>query len=62
MNEERLYPATGNAHKVKRSGQPITPTADLLKYLQEYTREKPEVVAMWCVGIGFVLGWKLIPW
>jgi hypothetical protein len=35
---------------------------DLLNYARQYTRERPEVVAMWCLGIGFVLGWKLKPW
>jgi hypothetical protein len=36
--------------------------ADVLDYLKEYAREKPEVAALWCLGIGFVLGWKLKPW
>jgi hypothetical protein len=35
---------------------------DMLDYLREYAREKPEVAALWCLGIGFVLGWKLKPW
>jgi hypothetical protein len=35
---------------------------DLIEYLKEYAREKPEVAALWCFGIGFVLGWKLKPW
>lgn len=35
---------------------------DIVHYLKEYAREKPEVAALWCLGIGFVLGWKLKPW
>lgn len=35
---------------------------DVVDYLKEYAREKPEVAALWCLGIGFVLGWKLKPW
>jgi hypothetical protein len=31
-------------------------------YLREYAREKPETTALWCLGIGFMLGWKLKPW
>jgi hypothetical protein len=27
-----------------------------------YSKERPEVVALWAFGIGFVLGWKLKPW
>lgn len=38
------------------------PAPDLIDYLKAYAREKPEVAAMWCFGVGFVLGWKLKPW
>ena len=38
------------------------PGRDLMHYLREYARERPEVAALWCFGIGFVLGWKLKPW
>ena len=31
-------------------------------FFREYSRERPEVVALWAFGIGFVLGWKLKPW
>lgn len=33
-----------------------------MELFKEYSRERPEVVAMWAFGIGFVLGWKLKPW
>lgn len=35
---------------------------DFGTYLKVYARERPDVVAMWCFGAGFVLGWKLKPW
>jgi len=35
---------------------------DLVEYLREYARENPETAALWCFGIGFVLGWKLKIW
>ncbi|HEY1068844.1 MAG TPA: hypothetical protein VGE52_22175 [Pirellulales bacterium] len=35
---------------------------DAVTYLREYAQEKPETLALWCFGIGFVLGWKLKPW
>jgi hypothetical protein len=38
------------------------PANDLLEYLKEYAREKPEVAALTCFAVGFVLGWKLKPW
>ena len=38
------------------------PVDDLVRYCKEYAQERPEVCALWCLGIGFVLGWKLKPW
>ncbi len=35
---------------------------DLVEYVTEYARENPGTVALWCLGIGFVLGWKMKPW
>jgi hypothetical protein len=32
------------------------------RYFKAYAREKPEVVAMWAFGAGFVMGWKLKLW
>lgn len=29
---------------------------------KEYAKQRPEIVALWAFGIGFVLGWKLKPW
>lgn len=31
-------------------------------FLREYSRSRPEVVALWAFGVGFILGWKLKPW
>lgn len=38
------------------------PAADLVDYLKDYARERPEVAALWCFGLGFIIGWKLKPW
>jgi len=27
----------------------------------EYAKSRPETIALWCLGVGFVLGWKLRP-
>ncbi len=27
-----------------------------------YAKRRPEMAALVCIGIGFVLGWKLKPW
>ena len=35
---------------------------DAIECFQHYAKERPDVVAMCCLGVGFVLGWKLKPW
>ena len=59
-------PSLMNAPRTPREQGPsqsdLRPTDDLLTYVREYARQKPEVAALWCFGIGFILGWKLKPW
>jgi hypothetical protein len=40
----------------------LHPVHDACEYFREYARQRPDVVAIWCLGVGFVLGWKLKPW
>ena len=35
---------------------------DLVAYFKKYAKERPQTLALACLGIGFVLGWKLKPW
>lgn len=44
------------------AGQQLQPLEDLRDYAIAYARQKPEAAAMWCFGVGFLLGWKLKPW
>lgn len=47
----------------RRGGDDTTqPFEDLINYGRNYIREQPEMAALWCFGIGFILGWKLKPW
>lgn len=57
MNESKTFAPT-----LTKSNHEMIPSQDLVHYLKEYARERPEVAALWCFGIGFVLGWKLKPW
>lgn len=43
-------------------GGEISPFDDIVDYLKTYSRQKPEHAALLCIGLGFVLGWKLKPW
>jgi hypothetical protein len=53
------YESEPNLHAVEQHLQPFE---DALEYLRAYARERPEVMALTCFGIGFILGWKLKPW
>ncbi|MGE0609709.1 MAG: hypothetical protein AB7O62_21645 [Pirellulales bacterium] len=44
------------------SSQDLHPLDDMVQYLRLYAKERPEMVALACVGIGFILGWRLKPW
>ena len=59
---ESSYPADADAISGERGVYQHSPTDDLIEYLKDYARERPEIAAMWCFGIGFILGWKLKPW
>jgi len=45
-----------------RSRSEMDVANDVMEYLKTYAKEKPEMAALWCFGIGFILGWKLKPW
>ena len=59
--EEHTVPESRNETQV-RSGPSKPTTKSAFEHFQEYGRERPGVVALWCFGIGFVLGWKLKLW
>lgn len=35
---------------------------DVQCYTKRYVQQQPETAALICLGIGFLLGWKLKPW
>jgi hypothetical protein len=55
-------PSSTQRQAPAKPGEAFDMGNDLIEYLKEYAREKPEVAALWCFGIGFILGWKLKPW
>ena len=56
--------ATSNQRRteVGSAENAVKPAEDIVQYLTDYAKQKPDVAALWCFGIGFVLGWKLKPW
>ena len=44
-------------------GGAIEATAErVVDSVRRFVHEKPEQAALWALGVGFVLGWKLKPW
>jgi hypothetical protein len=59
--EEHAVPKSRN--ETREPTAPREPTTkSVLEHFHEYGRERPEIVALWSFGIGFVLGWKLKLW
>ncbi len=60
MTDDSTFNSTSTRNYTTTDQQ--SPAEAVCAYFQQYAREKPEVVALWALGIGFVLGWKLKPW
>ena len=54
--EENVYPAS------MRPQGDMKIVDDLVLYFKKYAKERPQTLALACLGVGFVLGWKLKPW
>ena len=59
--EEHTVPESRHESQVP-PGPRVPTTKSAFEHFQEYGRERPGVVALWCFGVGFVLGWKLKLW
>lgn len=64
MAQQRTQAARPNESQsmATRSQGEMRPVDDLIDYVRDYTRERPETVAMICFAAGFILGWRLKPW
>lgn len=40
----------------------MSPVDDFVSYVETYARKHPDRAALWCFGVGFLVGWKLKPW
>ena len=48
--------------QVERVESPKEVGRDIAEYLTQYARDNPAHAALACLGVGFILGWKLKPW
>ncbi len=62
MNEEQTHQMKPTTQDMQPPHETPGQCIDLVEFARQYAREKPGVVALWCLGVGFVLGWKLKPW
>ena len=60
-SKQRIVSESRNETPVP-SGSPEPTVKSAYEHFHEYGRERPGLVALWCLGIGFVLGWKLKLW
>ena len=68
MNENTLNPASSRTQVQSEWGAerqpalPLQPVDDFVEYLTSYARQNPGTAALWCFGLGFIVGWRLKPW
>lgn len=60
--EQRSQQSGREEEAARRSHPEMHPVDDLVQYVSEYTRARPETVAIACFAVGFILGWRLKPW
>ena len=53
---------THSQHRPSAESQALSPVSDVMQYVRTYAQQNPEAAALWCLGIGFVLGCKLKFW
>lgn len=61
-NKFEMETALENRPALGYSGDAARLGRDLAQYAKQYAHEKPEAAALWCLAVGFILGWRLKPW
>ena len=62
LNAPRSQSQTEWSSQGVSSSQQFQPVDDVIEYVTSYARQNPGTAALWCFGIGFILGWRLKPW
>jgi len=61
QNSATSQAASVASEKLQQAGQHFVadPARDLFGLLKDYAHDKPDVCALWCLGLGLIIGWKL---
>jgi hypothetical protein len=62
MKTQLATPATPSGQDPLPTAETPRPSGELVEAVRHYASQKPQAVALWCLAIGFVLGWKLKIW
>lgn len=62
MSQQEIEQHEGSCYGEIAANRDLSASEAVLAVFKEYARERPEVVALWAFGVGFVLGWKLKFW
>jgi len=60
-SQSRYSPSSSSSQRAG-SAVDMRPSRDMINYVRRYARQKPDVAALWCFGLGVIVGWKIKPW
>ena len=63
-SSQSRYSPSSSSSSSQRAGSAVDmrPSRDMINYVRRYARQKPDVAALWCFGLGVIVGWKIKPW
>jgi hypothetical protein len=62
MIEEQAHSPAPSAPHIHKPGHQPAAVSGLVEYARQYARERPEVIAISFLSLGFLLGWKMKMW
>lgn len=62
QNRQSTFTEARDEGSMSATQKPLQPLDDFQCYARRYIEQQPEACALICLGVGFILGWKLKPW
>ncbi|MHB8903465.1 MAG: hypothetical protein ACYC6Y_32270 [Thermoguttaceae bacterium] len=62
MSQQATETNARNSYREIAKSEEMNASEAAFALFKQYAQDRPEVVALWTFGIGFILGWKLKPW